>query len=458
MKAHEYARSHAEAFRGQLVELLKIPSVSTMPEHAPDVLKAAEWLIIDMQRMGLTARIYQQAEYLPLVYAEWLGAGVDALTVLVYCHYDVQPAFLSDGWDSEPFVPTEREGKIYARGAVDSKSHVIANLKAIESLLLSDEPCPVNIKLLFEGEEESGSEHIFRFVAQNQALLKADVCIVSDGSLPDVNQPVLDYGLRGIVTMELTVTGPKRDLHSGHYGGNVHNPIQALAEIIAQLHDEHGRVTVPGFYDAVQPLTEAERAVLAEVQPWIENEWQTVTGAPQPWGEAEYRLHERIGVRPTLEINGITGGYAGEGFKTVIPSKAMAKISCRLVPDQDPVHIYVAVRDYIATLTPPTVKSELRELEEGSRGIILARDGVPMQAAARAYEKGWGVKPIFSREGGSIPVVEVFQRELQMPIVLLPFGYKGCGAHSTNEHVYIEMFHKGIDTAIHFYHEFAAMQ
>ncbi|HEX2622159.1 MAG TPA: peptidase dimerization domain-containing protein, partial [Phototrophicaceae bacterium] len=272
-----------------------------------------------------------------------------------------------------------------------------------------------------------------------------------------INQPVLDYGLRGLVSLELTVTGPSRDLHSGHYGGNVHNPIQALAEIIAQLHDHEVHVTVPGFYDDVLPLTDDEREVLSQLQPWIENEWQNVTGAPQPWGEPEYRLHERIAVRPTLEINGIAGGYAGQGFKTVLPSKALAKISCRLVPNQDPVKIFAAVRDYIMALTPPTVTSHVREMDEGSPGIILDRHAAPMQAAARAYEKGWGVTPLFSREGGSIPVVSVFQRELQIPIVMLPFGYKGCGAHSTNEHVYLDMFHKGIATAIHFYYEFAAM-
>jgi acetylornithine deacetylase/succinyl-diaminopimelate desuccinylase-like protein len=455
---HQYARHHAERFRHQLVELLRIPSVSTMPDHAGDVQRAAEWLIEDMERIGLTARIYQQEGYLPLVYGEWLGAGEDAPTALVYCHYDVQPAFLEDGWDTEPFTPTERDGRIYARGAVDSKSHVIANLKAVEALLMADDPCPMNMKLLFEGEEESGSEHIFRFVAQNKVLLKADVCIVSDGSLPDVNQPVLDYGLRGIITTELVVTGPQRDLHSGHYGGNVHNPIQALVEILTQLHDTDGHVMVPGFYDGVLPLTDEERDVLSEIQPWIEAEWKAVPNAPQPWGEPEFRLHERIGVRPTLEINGISGGYAGEGFKTVIPAKALAKISCRLVPDQNPDAVLKALQETITRLTPPTVRSELRVLEEGSLGIILDRHAPSMRAAARAYEKGWGVKPIYSREGGSIPVVSAFQRDLQIPIVLLPFGYKGCGAHSTNEHVYIEMFHKGIDTAIYFYQEFAAMQ
>ncbi|MBC8099284.1 MAG: M20/M25/M40 family metallo-hydrolase, partial [Armatimonadetes bacterium] len=228
---HEYAKTHAARFEGELIDLLRIPSVSTLPEHAADVQRAAEWLVADMQRMGMTARTYTQPDYLPLVYAEWLGAGDYAPTVLIYCHYDVQPAALEDGWATEPFTPTLRDGKLYARGAVDSKSHVIANLKAVEALLLAGDPCPVNLKLLFEGEEESGSEHIFAFVAQNADLLKADVCVISDGSLPEVNQPVLDYGLRGLISLEIIVTGPQRDLHSGHYGGSVQNPIQALVAL-----------------------------------------------------------------------------------------------------------------------------------------------------------------------------------------------------------------------------------
>lgn len=453
-----YARQYGTRFREQLVELLRIPSISTLEQHAPDVQRAAEWLIADMQRIGMTARLYQQEGYLPLVYAEWTGAGADAPTVLIYCHYDVQPANREDGWATDPFTPTEIDGKIYARGAVDSKSHVLINLKAVESLLLADEPCPVNIKLLFEGEEESGSEHIFQFVAANPDLLRADVCIVSDGSLPDVQQPVLDYGLRGLVSLQVTVTGPQRDLHSGHYGGTIHNPIQALAEMIAQLHDADGRVTVPGFYDEVLPLSDEERGVLSGIQTWLETEWRTVTGAPQPWGEPEFHIHERIGTRPTVEINGIAGGYAGEGFKTVIPSQAWAKISCRLVPNQNPVKIFAAVVEHLMRLAPPTVAIEITEMDEGSPGILLERHTPAMRAAARAYELGWGAAPLFNRDGGSIPVVASFQKHLTMPIVLLPYGYKGCGAHSTNEHVYLEMFHKGIDTTIHFCQQFAVQQ
>lgn len=449
--AHEYARQHHDETKAQLIDLLRIPSISTLSDHADDVRRAAQWLKDKMTHAGLAVTIYEKSPYLPLIYGEWLGAGESAPTVLVYCHYDVQPAEMVDGWTHDPFDPIERDGKIYARGAVDSKSHVMAQLKAVEALLATPDKSPVNIKLLFEGEEESGSEHIYDFVENNTDLLKCDVCVISDGSNPGVNQPALDYGLRGVTTFELHVTGPARDLHSGHYGGNVHNPIQAMTEILAQLHDENGTVTVPHFYDAVRPFTDEEREILTPIYPIMEREWQEVTGAPQVWGEKEYRLHERTGARPTLEINGIAGGFYGEGFKTVLPAKAMAKISCRLVPDQDPHQIYEYVRDYIAELTPPTVQAELIELEIGSHGVLFDRDTAGMKAAFIAYERGWGVKPMYSRAGGSVPVIAHFQQYLQSQLVSMPFGYKGCGAHGPDEHVYLEMFYKGIDTAIHFY-------
>lgn len=455
-RAHDYAKAHRERFKAQLIELLRIPSVSTLPQHAADVQRAADWLVADMRRIGLErAEIHRQPGCLPLVYGEWLGAGSDAPTVLIYGHYDVQPAAPEDGWESDPFQPVERAGRLYARGAVDSKSHVIAQLKAVESLLAAEEHPPVNLKLLFEGEEESGSAHIFRFVAANRERLRAEACVICDGSMPHPRQPVLACGLRGIVEMELTVSGPARDLHSGHYGGTVHNPIQALAEILAQLHDEEGRVAVPGFYQDVLPLDEEERAALAEGMPWVEAEWQAVTGAPKPWGEPEYRLHERIGARPTLEFNGIAGGFAGPGFKTVLPARASARISCRLVPRQDPRRIYELVRAHVRQLTPPTVRSELRLVDPGAPGVLLDRHTPAMQAALRAYERGWGARPIFTREGGSVPVVSAFQQELQTPLVLMAFGYKGCGAHGPNEHVYLDMFYQGIDTAIYFCYELA---
>ncbi|MFN8373106.1 MAG: M20/M25/M40 family metallo-hydrolase [Anaerolineae bacterium] len=415
--------------------------------------RAAEWIVADMQRIGLTrAQIFQKDNYLPLVYGEWLGAGKDAPTVLLYCHYDVQPAALEDGWDTNPFEPVERDGRIYARGSLDSKMHVVGHLKAVESLFATGKP-HVNLKLLFEGEEESGSEHIFSFVKANHELLDCDVVVISDGSSFDEHQPVLDYGLRGIISMELRITGPQSDLHSGQFGGTVHNPIQALTEILAQLHDDSGKVTVPGFYDDVRPLDDEERAVLAESGAWFEKEWRATANPPQTWGEPDYRPHERIAVRPTLELNGIGGGYAGDGFKTVLPARAIAKISCRLVPDQNPQRVYECVRDYLAKLTPPTVRGELILMEEGSPAILLDRHTPVMQAVASAYTKSYGKPPIFAREGGSVPVASVMLDELHKPMVMMPFGYKGGRAHGPNEYAVVDMFHKGIDTALYFYQE-----
>lgn len=454
---HEYAQQHARQFEQNLFELLAIPSISTLADHANDVERAAQWLVTYMNRIGLHPEIHRQVGSQPLIYAEWLGAGENAPTILLYCHYDVQPASIEDGWHTDPFVPTVKDGKVYARGAVDSKSHVVAHLSAIEAMLATHQ-CPVNIKLLFEGEEETDSSHIFEFVRQHPDKLHADVCILSDGSMPDQYQPALVYGLRGIITMDFIITSPQRDLHSGHYGGTVHNPIQAMTEILSQLHTPDGRVTVPHFYDTVRPITPEEKALWSPVADWIEREWQAVANAPMPWGEPDFALHERIGARPTLEINGIAGGFWGDGFKTVLPHKAWAKISCRLVPDQDPILIGRAVKEYILSLVPPTVKGEVKFIESGAPGAVIDPTTPPIQALIHAYEKGWGVRPLLNREGGSIPVIAAFQDHLDSPIILMPFGYKGCGAHSTNEYMILEMFHKGIATAMHFHQLFSAMK
>ena len=452
----DYINEHAGEFKEQLKALLAIPSVSTLPEHQTDVERAAAWLAADMRRIGFEIVEIIPTDYHPIVYAEWTGAGKSAPTVLVYCHYDVQPAEIADGWHTDPFVPTEKDGKIFARGAIDSKSNVMAQLKAAETMLATGK-CPVNIKLMFEGDEESASEAMTEFVTSQRKRIKADVVVICDGSMADREQPDIAYGLRGVVSMEVEVWGPQQDLHSGHYGGTVHNPIQALAEIITKLHNPDGSVAVPGFYDDVLALDEEERAELEKALPWIESEWKAVANAPQQWGEGQYNLHERIGARPTLEINGIRGGFAAEGFKTVLPEKALAKISCRLVANQTSVPIYEKVRDYVARITPPTVRSETRLLSTGEPAII-DRHSPEMQAAIRAIERSWGKRPFFVREGGSIPVVVDIQRELDVPVVLLSFGYKGCAAHGPNEHVYLDMWYRGIQTMIYFYDEVAKGQ
>jgi len=449
--ARQTAVENTPITRARLDTLLRIPSISTLPNHAEDVRRAARWIVDWMTEMGMTrAELHESSGRLPLVYGEWLGAGAHAPTVLIYTHYDVQPAEKSDGWATEPFEPTEINGKLYARGAVDSKCHVVIQLVAVESMLKHGR-APVNIKMLCEGEEESGSEHIYEFVAQNADLLKADVCVISDGSLPNEYQPVLDYGLRGIVSLEIHVRGPKRDLHSGHYGGSVHNPVQALSEIIAGLHAPDGSVYVPRFYDQVEPLTDEEREVLLPMRAPFDEEWRDVTGAPAPWGEADYSLHERISVRPTLEINGMYGGYLGEGVKTVLPATAVAKLSCRLVPYQTPDHIWACVSEYIHHLTPPSVTVEVIRMEMGAEAFIIDRTSPALKAVTTAYERGWGIKPLLSREGGSVPVTAEFKKYLGAELVLMPFGYKNGGAHSVNESCDLGMVDKGIQTMLHFY-------
>ena len=453
--ALDYAKANADRFVEEFINLIRIPSISTQPEHKGDVRRAAQWLRDDMLRIG-----FDKAELIdmpqgrhPLVLGEWMGAGEAAPTVLVYCHYDVQPAEIEDGWDTNPFEPTQRDGKIYARGATDSKVHVMAQLKAAECMLAADQKPPVNIKLVFEGEEESGSETIIAFTEKHADRLKTDVCVISDGGSIARDVPSLAYALRGIVSLELHVTGPVKDLHSGHFGGNVHNPAQAVAEIVAKLHDENGTITVPGFYDNVLPVEDEERAVLDRISPWIEAEWKAIANAPQPWGESEYTLYERAGARPTLEINGIAGGYTGDGVKTVLPARAMAKISCRLVPNQDPDRILNLLRDYVAEIAPPTVKVEITQADLGAPAILLGRSTPAMKAAYAAYEQVWQTEPLFERVGGSVPITYAMQ-DVAEEITIMGFSYRGGGAHGPNEHVYIDMFHKGIETAIRFYHEY----
>lgn len=448
---HQYIDTHFDAFKAQLLELLRIPSVSTAPDHAADVQRAAEWVAADLRRIGMHSVEILPTGGHPIVYAEWLGAGPSAPTVLVYGHYDVQPAAVTDGWHSDPFEPVERDGFLYARGSSDDKGQVFAHIKAAEALLASEGQPPVNLKFLIEGEEEIGSVHLGAFVTANREKLKADVCVISDSGMPTPDQPSIVYALRGILALEVEVHGPAADLHSGAYGGAVHNPVQALAEILAQLHTPDGRVTVPGFYDDVLVLSEQERSELAKAG-MDEARWSQITGVPRSWGEPEFAIHERTGARPTLEINGMAGGYFDEGFKAVLPARAWAKISCRLVANQDPDRIAELVHNHILSLIPNTVRAEVR-VKRGSPPAFVDIRTPAMAAAIAAYEQGWGTKPIFMREGGSIPVVSDFQRELGIPVILMGLGLNNDGAHGPNEHFNLEMFRKGIHTAAFFYSE-----
>ncbi|MGJ3240811.1 MAG: M20/M25/M40 family metallo-hydrolase [Anaerolineae bacterium] len=448
-KAHQYARDHQDLFTERFIALVKQKSISTDPYYKEDVRTTAHWLADHMSAIGLRADMIDMPEGRhPLVFGTWDGAGDDAPTVLIYCHYDVQPAVIEDGWHGDPFEPIISDGKLIARGATDSKVHVMAWMSAVESLLAT-ESAPVNIKLLFEGEEESGSETINAFIQHHPERVQADYAVISDGIIRSPEQPALIYGLRGIITFELHVHGPHKDLHSGHFGGTVHNPAQAIAEIVARLHNADGQVNVPGFYDAVTTLSAEERALLAESDASIAEEWSTVVNAPRPWGELDYSLHERVGARPTLEINGISGGYTGAGFKTVLPAHAFAKISCRLVPDQDPQTITEAVQSYIRQIAPDTVTVSFMHVDSEAPAVRLDYNSVTMQAAYRAYEKGWGVTPVFERAGGSVPITYQMLRVTDQ-LAIMGFSYKGGAAHGPNENIPLSMYYKGIDTAIYF--------
>ena len=448
---YEYARENQERFLEEYQELLRIRTISTQPQHADDVAAAAEWLRAMMLRIGM-----ERAEVIllpegrcPLVLGEWHGAGAGAPTILIYCHYDVQPAEVADGWHTDPFEPTIKDGRLYCRGAVDSKLHVMSNLKAVEAWLAADEKPKVNIKVVLEGEEESGSENINAFVAKHPQRLAADIAMVSDGAILAPDQPSLTYGLRGIAALELHVSAPVSDLHSGHWGGSVHNPIQALTEILAQLHDENGTVTVPSFYDDVAPVTATDRALLERVEPFLQAEWDDVVAAPALWGEAEYILPERLGARPTLEINGIHGGYTGAGMKTVLPARAFAKITCRLVPRQKPARVIQSVVDHIQNIAPATVTVDIRPSEPGAEAVLLDVEGLAMAAAAEAYTHAWGVEPVFERSGGSVPICFECMKVAD-EVVIMSYGLKSGRAHGPNENIYLQNFYNGIQATIKF--------
>jgi acetylornithine deacetylase/succinyl-diaminopimelate desuccinylase-like protein len=458
MNAIDYANANQDAFLEQLKDYLRIPSISTLSERKDDVKRAAEWTADQMRKIGLThAEVYPTPGH-PIVFGSWLGAP-GAPTVLVYGHYDVQPTDPDNEWITPAFEPTVRDGKLYARGSVDDKGQVFINLKAIEALMQAyDGKLPFNVKMIIEGEEEVSSINLEDFINTHLDLLAADVCVISDTGMLSLEQPSIVYGLRGLTYMEIEVKGPYKDLHSGQFGGAVHNPAQALCEIVAALHNPDGSIAVKGFYDKVRLLSTEERQALAAVSTAEEQEAKIreITQIPLSWGEAEYTVNERTGARPTLEVNGLVSGFIGEGAKTVLPAKALAKVSCRLVPDQDPVEIHRLVRDHVASITPPTVKSEVRLLHTGDAAIVPI-DAPAMAALVTALEQGFGKKPVFMREGGSIPIVATFRKKLGTPVLLAGYGLPDDGAHGPNEKFDLECLYKGIHTAIVLYEELSKL-
>ena len=430
----------------ELCDWLRIPSISTLPQHKPDVERAAAWLARKMTAIGLeNVEILQTARH-PIVYGDWLHAGAGAPTVLIYGHYDVQPADPLELWISPPFEPTVRGDDLFARGASDDKGQIFAHIAAVEALLATAHALPVNLKFVVEGEEEDGSQALMAYVPTAAQKLAADVCVISDTHMLAPDQPLIIYGLRGIWAGEITVRGPSHDLHSGMYGGAVHNPNQAMCALLAQLHDDTGRVTVPGFYDDVQPLTGGERAALAQL-PYDEERLLEESGAPAAWGEQGYSVSERIGARPTLEINGMWGGFTGDGFKTVIPAEAHAKVSCRLVPRQQSGAVGPMIERFLQQIAPPTIQVTVHTRQHAP-ATIVPLDVPEIQAAARAFARTFGVKPLFSREGGSIPVATVVQETLGVPILFMGFGLPDDNLHAPNEKIYLPNLYRGISVGI----------
>ncbi|MBS1799072.1 MAG: dipeptidase [Acidobacteria bacterium] len=455
--AVEFAQQNGVRFVEELKALLRIPSISTLPEHASDVRKTAQFVADELRRIGMeNVRLIEtvSAEHPaghPLVYADWLHAGAGAVTVLCYGHYDVQPAEPLDEWKSPPFEPDERDGNLYARGAVDDKGQMWMHVKALESLFAANGGrLPVNVRVIVEGEEEVGGEGIARFVREHGDQLKADVAVVSDTEMFAPDLPTLCVGLRGMIYTEVEVRGARTDLHSGMYGGAAPNPFVALAHIIAKLKDESGRVLVPGFYDKVaKPSADELRAWKA--LPFDEEHYrQTEVGSGELTGEPGYSVLERTWARPTLDVHGMPGGFIGAGAKTVIPAKAVAKISMRLVPDQTPAESFAAYKTYVESIAPRGVQVEVRLIHSGD-AIVVSTDNPYVKAATGAMREVFGKETVFVRGGGSIPIVGDFVRELKIPTLLMGFGLPDDNLHAPNEKFHLANFHRGIESLVRFF-------
>ena len=438
----------------ELKEYLAIPSISALPEHAGDVRACAEWTAAHMKRVGLEHVRIIDTPGNPVVYADWLHAA-GAPTILFYGHYDVQPVDPLELWESPPFEATVRAGEIYARGAADDKGQVFMHLKAVEAVLRGSGRLPVNIRFILEGEEEIGSVNLESFVRDNQDALAADVVVISDSPMFDRGVPSICYGLRGLTYLQVDLRGTDSDLHSGSFGGAVANPAFVLSQVLAQMKDRGGRVKIPGFYDDVRPLSDAERAEFARL-PFNERRYRNDLGAPKLFGERGYTTLERLWGRPTFEVNGMLSGFTGDGAKTVIPAVAMAKVSMRLVPDQDPDKIAGLCEDYLRKVTPRTVELNITRMH-GGRPWMTDFDNPFVQAAGRAIELGFGRRPVFNREGGSIPVVATFQEVLGLPSVLFGVGLPDENAHAPNEKLDLGNFHNGIIASAALYNEIGAL-
>lgn len=447
-KVQDYIDSHKDDFKDELFELLRIPSISTNSEHKNDVLEAARYLVNRLESLDMDRIELFETDGNPIVYAE-LISDESKPTVLVYGHYDVQPPDPLEKWDTPPFEPAVRNGDIYARGASDDKGQSFTHIKALEAYRKTDTEFPVNIKFIFEGEEEIGSPNLLPFIREHKDLLACDMVLISDTAMFAEDTPSLTYGLRGMAYMEVEVTGPNRDLHSGVYGGAVANPANVLAEIIAQLIDDKGVIQIPGFYDDVVELTEEEREAYKKL-PFDEETYKNNLGLKALHGEEGYSTLERTSARPTLDVNGLWSGYQGEGAKTVLPAEAGAKISMRLVPDQEPQKIARLFKKHIESLAPETVTVNVKE-HHGGYPAITDLSFYGLQAAADAFKEVYNKEPLFTREGGSIPIVADFEKELGAQSILMGFGLNSDAIHSPNEKFALKDFYRGIKTSARFF-------
>ncbi|MDP4148025.1 MAG: dipeptidase [Bacteroidota bacterium] len=452
MKAwKEYQEKNKDRYLNELLQLLRIPSVSARSEHKPDMAACAEAVRRSLLEAGADKAEIYPTEGHPVVYAEKL-TDPSRPTVLVYGHYDVQPPDPLELWHSGPFEPVIRDGRIYARGSADDKGQFYMHVKAMETMIRTGS-LPTNIKFIIEGEEEIGSPHLGKFVASHKDLLKCDVILISDTAMISLDTPSIDIGVRGLSYIEVEVTGPNRDLHSGVYGGAVANPITMLARMIATCHDANNHITIPGFYDDVVEASPAERQLMARA-PYNEEAYKSDLGVTALWGEKGYTTNERTGIRPTLELNGIWGGYTGEGAKTVLPSKATAKISARLVPNQSAAVITKKLLNYFRGIAPPGVNVKAWE-HHGGEPYMTPIDSRAYRSAARAIETVFGKAPIPVRGGGSIPICALFEKELDVKIVFLGLGLDSDNLHSPNEKFELANFYKGIETIPYFHKYFA---
>jgi len=453
VSAVDYARTNYPRFLDELKSLLRIPSISTLPEQKEDCRKAASVLAAELRRIGMeNVRLIETSGH-PLVYAEWLHAQGKS-TALCYGHYDVQPPDPLEEWISPPFEPTERNGNLYARGAVDDKGQMYMHVKALESLLAADGALPLNVRVLLEGEEEVGGEGIARFVASHPPELKADFAVISDSEMFAPGLPTLCVGLRGMIYTEIEVRGARTDLHSGMYGGAAPNPFVALAQILARLKDEHGHILIPGFYDGIIPPSNDELAAWKSL-PFDEEQYRVhEVGARQLVGETSYSVLERTWARPTLDVHGMPGGFIGAGAKTVIPAKAIAKVSMRLVPGMTPAKSFALYKDYVESIVPPGVDLEVRLIHQGDP-CLVPTDNRFMRAATRALHEVWGKDTVFIRSGGSIPIVGDFARHAGLPSVMMGFGLPDDNLHAPNEKFHLQNFRLGIESLIRFFGEAA---